>query len=109
MKISFGTILDFVALTILVLICVSMVSMQLNTQAARNFHAQAVDEIENCNFSDNIISSLITDAEKMGYVLKVHKYQINDRTTAEIILDYSYSVTLLDIVNTPQTIRGTAR
>lgn len=109
MKISFGTILDFVALTILVLICVSMVSVQLKTQMARNFHAQAVDEIENCNFSDSIIQGLVAEADNMGYKLNVRKYQVNDTTMAEVALDYTYSIPLLDIVNTPQIIRGTAR
>lgn len=108
MKLSFGTILDFVALTILIVVCVSMVSMHLNTQAARNFHAQAVNEIENCNFSDSVIAGLIEEAHNMKYTLDIRKYQVNDTMMAEVVLKYNYTIPFLNIMDSP-IIRGISR
>jgi predicted nucleic acid-binding protein len=109
MKLSLGSIIDFIAMTILILIGVSLISMHLNTQTARNYHALAVNEIENCNFSATVINALKADAAQMGYALDIRKFSINDGLMAEVALNYNYSIPLLNIMNTPQVIRGTAR
>ena len=109
MKVAIESIVDFVLLTILVLISVSLISMHINKQEARKFHALTVDKIENSNFSDNMLDGLRQEARNHGYKMQLNKKMINEEYVVDVILDFNYSIPLLNIVNEPQTIRGTAK
>lgn len=109
MKVAVEAIVDFVLLVLLILMAFSFISMHINEQTARNFHALAVDEVENSNFSDTVADGLVAEAQRQGYTLEINKKEINNSPVAEVVLTYGYSVPLLNIINEPQAIRGTAR
>ncbi|MFP3156280.1 hypothetical protein LQZ18_18000 [Lachnospiraceae bacterium ZAX-1] len=109
MKAAIEGLVDFILITLLILICVSFVSMHLNEQGARKFHSLAVDKVENSNFSDGVIDAIKEEAKRQGYMVEIDKNQINGGETADVTLHYSYSVPLLNIIDVPNAIRGVAR
>lgn len=109
MKTAIEAMVDFVLLVLLVLVAFSLISMHINEQNARNFHALAVNEVENSNFSDAVANGLQEEAERQGYTLEINTKVINSSPVAEVVLKYGYSIPMLNIINEPQAIRGTAR
>lgn len=109
MKIAIESIVDFILLTLLVLISIALISMHINKQEARKFHALTIDKIENSNFSDGMLAAIEIEANQHGYQVKLNKKKVNEEYVVDVVLDYSYSIPLLNIVNEPQTIRGTAK
>lgn len=109
MKTALEAIVDFFLLTILILIAFSFIIMHLNEQNARNFHALAVDKLENSNFSNDAANGLKAEAKRMGYQLDIWQIKINGLPSAELVLNYDYSIPIFHIFGEPQAIRGTAR
>lgn len=109
MKTAIEAIVDFVLLVLLILAAFGFISMHINETNARSFHALAVDEVENSNFSTPVMDGLKEEAERQGYTLEINRKQINDSYVAEVLLHYQYSIPLLEIIEEPQAIRGMAR
>lgn len=92
-------------------ICVQLVGASGQTAAAREYKAAVVAEIENSNFNPNVIAECINQAAAAGYSLEVRTSTYNadyDIQSAEVILEYSYSMPLFGISET-RTTRGIAR
>lgn len=94
-----------------ILICIQVAGASGQTAAAKEYKADVVAEIENSNFNPNVVAACISQAEAAGYHLEVKKctYDENlDIQTAEIVLEYSYSMPIFGI-NEKRTTRGIAR
>lgn len=107
----------FKALTIIVaviyfaVISGGTIKASADTDAAKEFKANCIAEIENSNFNDSVINACITEASNQGYTLSVNKTVIDPEynvVIAEVVLEYPYKITALGINNTHQT-RGIAR
>lgn len=82
-----------------------------DTDAAKEFKASCIAEIENSNFNDSVINACISEATSKGYTLAVNKTVVDpeyDVVIAEVVLEYPYEIVALGISNTHQT-RGIAR
>lgn len=94
-----------------IIMCIQLVGASGQTAAAKEYKADVVAEIENSNFNPNVIAACISQADAAGYQLQITNctYDENlDIQTAEIILEYSYSMPLFGI-NEKRTTRGIAR
>jgi len=109
MKTAIETMVDFIMLILMVLISVCFIILHLKEQKARNFHAMAVDEIENSHFSNRIESGLLLEAENQGYDLTIVDKSINGEPIAEVILKYKNEIPLFRFQDDTRSIRGTAR
>lgn len=105
---AFGTIFSLM-LGLFTSVCVITVSGQV--AAAKEYKADVIAEIENSDFNPNIIASCVTQASMEGYVLQVNACTYdadNNISTAEVILEYSYTMPLFGISDV-KTTRGMAR
>lgn len=94
-----------------ILICVQVAGASGQTAAAKEYKADIVSEIENSNFNSNVIAACISQAEAAGYHLEVKNCTYDeylDIQTAEIVLEYSYSMPIFGIKE-KRTTRGIAR
>lgn len=90
---------------------ISVTAAQEKTAQAKQYHAEAVAEIENSNFNPDVVASCIKGAEESGYTLSVTPQtydEYHDATTAEVVLGYSYEIPLLGI-REARSVRGVAR
>lgn len=94
-----------------ILMCVQIAGASGQTAAAKEYKVDVVAEIENSNFNPNVIAACISQADAAGYHLEVRNctYDANaDIQTAEVVLEYSYSMPIFGI-NEMRTTRGIAR
>lgn len=109
-----GTIEFFVIIIVFALMALSgtaFITATINTSNARDYHASVVNEIEESNFNTDVINGLYTDASGKGYSLEpITVTEIeNHRKVAEVVLDYTYDVGILNITGERHSIRGYAR
>lgn len=96
---------------VLAILGFSMVSATLDTNAAKDYNNSVIDEIEVTNFNDNVIAACISQAQADGYTLTVNKVVTDadeNKQVAEVVLNYKFSIPMLNISNTHST-RGFAR
>ena len=70
-----------------------------------------VSEIENSNFSDDVISSCIEQATENGYTLAVNKIVVDPKSydqIAEVTLKYNYTIPILKL-DEEKIVKGVAR
>lgn len=92
-------------------ICIQLAGAGSQTAAAHEYKASIVAEIENSNFNPNVIAGCSRQATAAGYHLNVRTSTYDadcDIQSAEVILEYSYSMPLFGIYET-RTTRGIAR
>ena len=92
-------------------VCIQLTGASGQTAAAKEYKADVVAEIENSNFNPNVIAACISQADAVGYNLEVRNCtydEILNLQSAEVILEYSYSMPLFGITET-RTTRGIAR
>lgn len=90
---------------------VSVVTMGVEEQAAQNYHADVIEEIESSNFSPSVIQACKTQAQDCGYELEVNVIMTdadNNIQMAEVVLKYSHSMDILEITEAKEK-RGIAR
>lgn len=108
-----GTIEIFVIIIVFALMALSgtaFITAAINTSNARDYHSAVINEIEESNFNTDVINGLYADASGKGYTLELTVTEIeNHRKVAEVILNYTYEVGLLNITGERHSIRGYAR
>lgn len=90
---------------------INIINAGQNKSEAESYKAEVIAEIENSNFSDEVISECVSNAEKNGYTLTVNKTVVDadvEEYSAEVVLGYTYSIPLLNVDST-HYIRGVAR
>jgi hypothetical protein len=105
---AFGTL---IILVFHMFICVTVSVASEQAEAAKSYKAAVIAEIENSDFNPAVISSCILQAASSGYELTVTpcSYDGDMRVcTAEVILNYDYSMPLFNLVREKST-RGFAR
>ncbi|MGN0481961.1 MAG: hypothetical protein ACI4HI_00255 [Lachnospiraceae bacterium] len=70
-------------LLLLVVLLTGILSMQVRVSNARDYHADAVAEIENSNFSPRVINACVQEAKSLGYDMKVTLYR--EEARAEVV------------------------
>lgn len=96
-----------------VLICTGIISVTVDVQNARDYHAACINEIENSNHASSVIEACKIEAAKNGYELIVTSYVndidgINTSTISKVVLKYDYTIGLLS-VNSEKEVIGYAR
>ena len=92
-------------------LCANVVSAAGQAAAAQEYKADVVAELEDSNFSPNVIAACISQASAAGYTLEVRACTYDEDhniQTAEVVLTYSYQMPLLGIEE-QKTTRGIAR
>ena len=105
---GFGTLF---VLVLNIFICIAVSSASGAVAEAKEYKADVIAEIENSNFNPNVISECVNQAQAAGYELQVTACTYDENSniqTAEVVLTYSYKISLLGISDT-KTTRGIAR
>ncbi|MDD6306983.1 MAG: hypothetical protein PUA75_08640 [Clostridiales bacterium] len=104
---AFGTLF---VLLINIFICVGTATASSEAAAAKEYKADVIAEVENCNFNPNVIAACVAEAKELGYELSITKSVdvSNEVQSAEVILSYSYEIPVFGISQT-KTTRGIAR
>ncbi len=105
--------LAIVLILLIVFTSAGIISVTLDVQNARDYHAAVVNEIENCNHAASVIEACKTEASENGYTLTVtNYYSDNDNSPnsqiSKVVLKYSYTIDFLGIA-TEKEIVGYAR
>lgn len=93
------------------LVGIGVVAAGMEANAARNYHADVVTEIECSNFHPSVIETCRRQAEEAGYGLEVQRmaYGAEGREQiAEVVLSFEYSIPVLNLVS-EHKVRGIAR
>lgn len=91
----------FTSLFVLILtmgVCVGIISSDLTVMEARDQYYSYVNELQESNFADNVVSSCIADAVNSGQTLSIDIVEDeNGSRSANIVLGYTYTVPVLNI------------
>ena len=93
------------------LVGIGVVAAGMEVNAARNYHADVVTEIECSNFHPAVIDACKSQAQKAGYRLEVERISYDaegKEQMAEVVLTFHYSIPILDLVS-DHKVRGFAR
>ena len=93
------------------LVGIGVVAAGIEAAAARDYHADAISEIECSNFNASVISACKSQAKSKGYELKVSDMVYDakrNQRMAEVTLSFEYAIPTLNLVSDHE-IRGFAR
>lgn len=93
------------------LVGIGVVAAGIEVNAARNYHADVVSEIECSNFNSSVIASCKQQAQNAGYQLEVADLvydTVRNQRMAEVILSFDYAIPILNLVSNHE-VRGFAR
>lgn len=111
MKSIIPTYITNVGFCFIMLLCTSMLAVQIQISAARTFHASCLNKIQASNFNHSVVEQCQQKATDRGYTLEEPKqvsvYQ--GKRSYVITLDYSVSVPFLGIGGVPGTVSGYAK
>ncbi len=90
-----------------------VISVTIDVQNARDYHASVVNEIENSNHAQSVINACKDEATTNGYTLTVTEYSSTSDDSpntkiSKVVLSYSYSIDFLNISSNKEII-GYAR
>lgn len=105
--------LTIILILLLVFTSAGIISVTLDVQNARDYHAAVINEIENCNHAESVINACIAEAAENGYTLSVSNYYSDSDDSpnsqiTKVVLKYSYTIDFLGIA-TEKEIVGYAR
>ncbi len=110
MKSAIETMFGMIVMAMLALVGTSYLIASLNSASAQKFHASVVQEIEASDFSPVVIQKCEKSAKENGFnALHITTLEsVKGDQYAEVVLDYKYSVPLLNQVM-DHTITGYAK
>lgn len=91
----FKTGITLFCLVLFILLGLGMISASIDSNAAEQFTADAAKQIEEYNYSDNIITACKQNAQSRGYNMDVHPFDTNGdgrNDMAEIITHYNFKL-----------------
>lgn len=105
--------LTIILIVLAVIIFAGIISVTVDVQNARDYHAACVNEIESSNHASSVIDACKTDAANNGYELIVSSYKndidgINSTTLTKVVLKYDYTINFLNL-SSEKEIVGYAR
>ena len=98
-------------LLVMGLVGIGIVAAGMEANAARNYHADVVTEIECSNFSPAVIHACKAQAQEAGYGLEVESLAYDaegKEQVAEVVLSFDYAIPILNLVSEGK-VRGFAR
>lgn len=98
-------------LLLVAIVGMGVVTAGIEAAAARNYHADVINEIECSNFNPYVMEGCVVQAQAAGYGLQIEPMvydEENHMQTAKVILKYNYSIKAIDLT-TERQIRGFAR
>ncbi len=105
------TYLGIFFLMLMGLIGIGVVTAGIEVNAARNYHADVISEIECSNFNLNVVNACKIQAKNKGYQLvvtdMVYDIEKNQRM-AEVVLSFQYAIPILNLISEHE-VRGFAR
>lgn len=102
---------------ILILVAVftfsGIITVALDVQNARDYHASVINEIEISNHAESVILACKADASDNGYTLTTESYSNNSENGSnaqitKVVLKYSYNIDFLGLFSEKE-ISGYAR
>lgn len=105
------TYLGIFFLLLMGLVGIGVVAAGIEVNAARNYHADVVTEIECSNFNPSVIDVCKQQAQDSGYKLEVTDMVYDageNKQMAEVILTFDYAIPILNLVSDHE-VRGFAR
>lgn len=109
MKQIYENIVVIILLFLSLFVHATMIIANLQITSARNFHANAIEEIQASSFSDEIIDQETALAKSYGWELKCEKYTSDSYSDVRVELDYTLIGLPLIGENTQKIIIGYAR
>ena len=81
-----------------------VISLTIDVQNARDYHAAVVNEIENSHHAQSVIDACVAEAESNGYELVVTGYtnpsaDASGAKISKVVLKYGYTLDLLSIAS----------
>lgn len=98
MKSAIETMIGIIVLTLMTVMGASFITASISTQKAQNYHTTVVQELENSNFSQQVINETVAKAKDNGYMnikVEVFRNEQTDASYAKVSLPYSYSIPVL--------------
>ncbi len=108
MRMMIEHFITFFLLLVFVWIGVMYVMQNLSYSSARQYHSGVVNQIEDSNFSEDIIAECKDKAEKVGYDLNIERYYNGTNQDAMVTLSFIYEIPILHTQKT-YSIQGYAR
>lgn len=87
-----------------------IVSAGVQTEAARNYHSDILEEISCSNFNRSVMNACIEQAEEAGYQVKIEPviYDAGENIQlAAVTLEFEYAIPVLNLFSS-RRIRGIA-
>lgn len=101
MKIAVEVFSIVIAITLACILFSSIISSNNQNCYARDYYNVVVNRIEDSNYSDQVISDCINDAESKGYELKVDDVTVyDDQPSKYITLTYYVSLPVFSLFGT---------
>lgn len=98
MKIAIEIFVSLFILIMVVGICIGLVSSDLGVMEARDFYYSCVNELQQSNFADNVMSDCITRATVNGYALNIDILETPEGDRSAVVsLKYLYGLPVLGI------------
>lgn len=106
----FKTVMSIAIITLGVVIIGSLMIADADSNKAKQYKNDVIQEIECSNMSESVIDSCINTAAAQQYTLKVNKITDSSgkNVMCEVILNYNYTVPILKLIKSHEC-RGFAR
>ena len=106
MKIAIEIFVSLFILCLAAALCISFISSDLAVMDAREAYYSYVNELQESNFADVVISACVNDAAENGHTLNIEIIEDESgNRSANVILNYEYKMLPLGITQ-EKVIRG---
>lgn len=92
------------------LVGMGVVTAGVQTEAARNYHSDILEEISCSNFNEEVMEACIAQAQKVGYQVRIEPVVYDETANiqlASVTLNYEYAIPVLNLFSNHE-IRGMA-
>lgn len=106
MKVAIEIYVSLFILCLTMALCVGFISSDLTVMEARDCYYSYVNELQESNFADSVVTACIDDAAEQGHSLSIDILEDgNGNRSANVVLSYQYKVLPLGISQN-KSIRG---
>lgn len=107
----FKMVLSIFLILVMGLTAAGIISASIDVSNAKSFQQNAVNQIENANFSPSVIEGCKKSAEKKGYTLTDSNYvydEFGNTKMVELVLEYDYKIPFLNNLISKHKLRSFA-
>lgn len=108
----FKTFTALVLIFLMTFVGIGIITASIDASNAEDFASTIASVVESSNFSEDVITDCKSKAEESNYTLLIDPLDSNGDgyyDIAEIIIEYDYSIPILNIVGTKHEARTFAR